>query len=332
MERKFIILKYRDNIIGKMFEYCDFKNKDVTIMSTVRNTNNIFLKVIRRIHLSKKVNKIIDLPFKHIWGSTFGNIINDTNVEYYVIFTNVSIFPINPSYLSEIQKKYNVHYIFYFYDPVSPTIHSVLIRKYWINLKFDYIFTFDPSDAAKYNYIHYYIPYSMISDNECNDVNNDLYLAASNHGLRLYTFYKLYSYFKDQGIKMLFRIVGVSKKEQKYKNDIIYNEKIEYSEAVNELKKSNCILEVVSAGQSGATLRYYEAVCYNKKLLTTNKNVVNLPFYDPRYMKVFEKPEDIDIEWIKRREEIDYHYDGRFSPTHLIDKIIELEEEKKKEG
>ena len=27
---------------------------------------------------------------------------------------------------------------------------------------------------------------------------------------------------------------------------------------------------------------------------------------------------------------MDYYYDGRFSPTHLIDKIIELEEEKDK--
>ncbi len=47
-------------------------------------------------------------------------------------------------------------------------------------------------------------------------------------------------------------------------------------------------------------------------------------------MKVFEKPEDIDWEWVKERITVDYHYDGRFSPRHLIDKIIELEEEREK--
>lgn len=92
--------------------------------------------------------------------------------------------------------------------------------------------------------------------------------------------------------------------------------------------KSNCILEVLATGQSGATLRYYEAVCYNKKLLTNNKNIVNLPFYNPEWMHVFENTEDIDWGWVKERVPVDYHYDGRFSPIHLIDRIIELEEQK----
>ena len=112
---------------------------------------------------------------------------------------------------------------------------------------------------------------------------------------------------------------------------IIYNKRIPYSEVVEKNKASNCILEIISSGQSGASLRYYEAVCYNKKLLTNNKNVVNLPFYNPDYIHVFEKPEDIDWDWVKERIQVDYHYDGRFSPTHLIDKIIELEEEKEKQ-
>lgn len=32
-----------------------------------RYISNIFLRLIRRIHLSIKLNKIIDLPYKHIW-------------------------------------------------------------------------------------------------------------------------------------------------------------------------------------------------------------------------------------------------------------------------
>lgn len=69
-----------------------------------------------------------------------------------------------------------------------------------------------------------------------------------------------------------------------------------------------------------------------QELLTTNKNIVDMLFYDLRYMKVFEKPEDIDWAWVKERIPVDYHYDGRFSPKHLIDKIIELEEEKERKG
>lgn len=40
-------------------------------------------------------------------------------------------------------------------------------------------------------------------------------------------------------------------------------------------------------------------------------------------MKIYEKPEDIDIEWIKKEENIDFGYSGEFSPTHMVDYLIE---------
>lgn len=329
MKRKLIMIKDRANIVGRMIDNCYF-NYNVIAINPVRNVNNSFLKALRKVHLSNKINKIIDLPFKYVWGVSFDNLVDDTNTEYYLIFANTAMFYINPSYLLKLKKKYNIHYILCFYDPVASD-YSEYARKHLSILKFDYIFTFDPDDAVKYNYIYYHCLYSMLSENVCNEVDIDIYLIAAKKD-RLVKLHKLYSYLMEHNAKTKFRIVNVPRKEQKYANEIIYNEGIEYPEVVEEVKKSNCILEVVSEGQSGATFRYYEAVCYNKKLLTTNKNVVNLPFYDPRYMRVFEKPEDIDVEWVKKREPIDYRYDGRFSPTHLIDKIIEFEEEKKKEG
>ena len=331
MERKFLIgtsdLRFLQ--LQEQFERCDYK-ENIAFINTTRNINSILLKALRKIHLSKKVNKIIDLPFKHIWGSTFDDIINDTNVEYYVVFMAPAIFPMDPSYLLELQKKYKVHYILYFADHVA-SYWSAYALKCLSVLKFDYIFTFDNDDAVKYNYIHYIFPYKMPLDNICKEVNYDLYFIGGNKN-RLNNLHRLYGFLKSRGVLMNFRIVDVSTKEQKYKSEIKYNERIKYPEVVEEVKKSNCILDIPTEGQSGVSIRYYEAVCYNKKLLTKNKNIVNMPFYDPRYMKVFENPEDIDIEWVKRREEIDYHYDGCFSPTHFIDKIIELEEEKKKEG
>ena len=103
-----------------------------------------------------------------------------------------------------------------------------------------------------------------------------------------------------------------------------------YPEVVAEAKKSNCLLEVVREGQTGPSFRYYEAVCYNKKLLTNNKNAVNFPFYNPEYMHVFEKPEDIDWEWVKERIPVDYGYDGRFSPSRIFDEVVGMEESKAK--
>ncbi len=81
---------------------------------------------------------------------------------------------------------------------------------------------------------------------------------------------------------------------------------------------SNCILEVLQDGQTGSTLRYLEAVCYNKKLLTTNPRIKNYPFYDERYMKVFSSESDIDYDWVKKRETINYGYKDEFSPKYFF--------------
>ena len=70
------------------------------------------------------------------------------------------------------------------------------------------------------------------------------------------------------------------------------------------------------------TLRYYEAITYNKKLITNNEMVKKLPFYNPYYMFVFCDPEDIDLAWVKRSVKVDYHYNNEFSPKELVKDII----------
>ena len=41
-------------------------------------------------------------------------------------------------------------------------------------------------------------------------------------------------------------------------------------------------MEIVREGQSGATVRTMEALFFRKKLITTNRSVVQEPFYDSR--------------------------------------------------
>lgn len=66
---------------------------------------------------------------------------------------------------------------------------------------------------------------------------------------------------------------------------------------------------------------FFEAVVYNKKLLINNENIIEFPFYNSRFMRVFKKVEDIDWKWVKSKEKVDYHYDGSFSPLKFIEEI-----------
>lgn len=55
---------------------------------------------------------------------------------------------------------------------------------------------------------------------------------------------------------------------------------ISYTEVLNYVKHSKCILELNASGQSGLTLRAVEALFYGKKLITNNKNIISYSLYD----------------------------------------------------
>lgn len=286
------------------------------------------IRYIRKFHLSKKVNRIIELPGKQIWKCCLDSIEWDDNTIYYIIFMSPLFLKIPVSKLEKFKKQHNVRYVCFHLDCLKLEDTFAEIQKYQNHVGLDYTFSFDPQDSQKYDLIFNNSIYSMLADFPKEDIEYDLFLAAYSKE-RLASFHAIYDQLRSHKVKAQYRIVGVSKRNQIFEG-ILYNKALPYPDVLRELNKSNCILEVLYDGQSGATLRYYEAVCYNKKLLTNNKNVVNLPFYDPDYMKVFENPEDIDWNWVKERVPVDYHYDGRFSPVHLIDKIIELEDAKNK--
>ena len=289
-----------------------------------RVVTNPIIKKIRALHLSTRINRILPLPFKGIWGNSLKEVNWEKGITYYVIFTQGAAWPIPPDFLKELCNEFDIHYIMLLYD-FWDSKYARTARYYVDKIHFDYLFSFDPDDCQKYGflYMHQFYTVHPMPDS-C--TKYDLYYAGVSKG-RLETLHNIYNLMVQNEITTIYRITEVKAKEELY-DGILYNERIKYNKLVEEDQFCNCILEVMADGQSGATLRYYEAVCYNKKLLTNNKNVVNLPFYDPAYIRVFEKPEDIDWNWVKERIPVDYHYDGRFSPTHLIDKIIQLEEGK----
>lgn len=329
MKRQFIMVVMKENPLTR-YNFADLFHDDRIIIldGWVHEARNKLLRFLKKIHFSRKINKIIDLPLKHLWGYTLDDIERRDDTQYYVIAVNFC--QVDIKYLQKKREELPIKYVLFSQDAWDDRRYSSINRYYDEKLHFDMIFTIDNADANKYGFIYSDHHYSMLLDSEPVKIKYDLYYIGVNKG-RYQKLLDIFSVLKSGGISMYYRIADVPRAERKYQEDIIYasyKDRISYPEVVNGVKAANCILEVLIDIQSGATLRYYEAVCYNKKLLTNNKNVVNLPFYNPEYIHVFEKPEDIDWNWVKERIPVDYHYDGRFSPTHLIDRIIELEEQK----
>lgn len=328
MEEKHFIFVYDQMLIEEIYK--DFYyDQRVTVTKNLREIKFPLLLLLRKLHLNSKINRIINLPFKSIWSYNLKDVNWRLGVAYYVIFVDNAIFPMDSNYLLKLRKKYNLHYILFFVDDFNSS-WGKKAHDYVKCMPFDYIFSFDLLDAEKYNFIYMPIPYSILSTCLNESIQYDLFYIGTvfNDIIRLNTVLNIYELSEHKQVNVRLMLINVDTSLKKYSEKIEYCEPISYASTIEYSKKTNCILEILKETQSGASLRYYEAVCYNKKLLTNNKNVVNLPFYNADYIHVFEKPEDIDWNWVKERIPIDYHYDGRFSPAHLIDKIIELEDTK----
>lgn len=309
----------------KNVDYC----YPVQIIQNERFTKTKIMTLIKKIHLSYKVNRVINLPFKSIWSRAFKNF-EWSDGEYIALFGANTIFPLSYRYLNKIKMKHNIHYVLFLSDAVeSSTSYAYDLKKYIKKVKFDKILSFDFKDVEnnKNNGFElYFPPYKIMTiDFETKSCLYDIVWFGT-PSERYDLLMKVHEYLIQNGVKVMFEM-RMSKSPYKADEDIktikYFKEKRPYSDIVKLDLSSNCILEIPLSAQTGSTYRYYEAICYNKKLLTTNKYVVNMPFYNPRYIKVFEKPEDIDINWLITRENVDYGYDGRFSPERFLNGIVE---------
>ena len=70
---------------------------------------------------------------------------------------------------------------------------------------------------------------------------------------------------------------------------------INYSQNLENVRNSKCVLDIVQRGQSGLTLRPIEALLNSKKLITDNVAVERYDFYDPRNIFILGKDDESRI-------------------------------------
>ena len=219
--------------------------------------------------------------------------------------------------LNYLKKKYGAVFVLYYIDPIERGVctYANYLRE---NNVFDMVYTFDKANSEKYNLKFWQTPYSSMKFKIENQY--DLYFCGVDTDREQI----IDRILQKKDINCRMDVVQVSGNQHYCDNRVeIYtvSDIRPYREVLERTLKANCILEIVRPGQVGFTLRTFEAVVYNKKLLTNNKNVKKFKFYNPEYMKVFEKIEDIDWKWLHEIINVNYHYDGSFSPLRFIKEI-----------
>lgn len=299
----------------------DIKNQ-ATIYLDNNDLKYSLLKKIKKFHFSNKINKHIWLPFKFIWDRNLVIKYHDLEESD----TNILIFQSNikfsPQYIKKLKKDKNAIIVLYLPD----TIHRLGIadsceefNRYAEYYQIDYVYSFDSGDCNKYGFEFFdiYSKLDMISQNEEQGI---FYIGNCRSKERLDILHGVYQRLKGL-VKCNFNLVGVDARKQIYMNGMIYNKPMKYAEVICNMQKNTILLELVNKGQNGNTFRFKEAVCYNKRLLTNNPEVMKSIYYNKEYIQYFDNVENIDIEWLKCVGDIDYKYKGEYSPLHLLELI-----------
>ena len=185
--------------------------------------------------------------------------------------------------------------------------------------QFDAVFTYDSRDAETYHYRFLDSPVWMASDKKDDASEYDVYFCGRDKG-RTELLTSIAKRLQAEGLTYEF-VVPEEVKDEEAKKHLTVKPWRPYPETVEEMRNGKCVLEILAKNNYGPSLRYREAVMYNRKLLTNNPGVVSLPYYDPRWMKVFSDASDIDIEWLRRCEPVDYGYKGDFSAKRFLEKV-----------
>ena len=292
--------------------------KQIDFLLSHKRYNNKILNQFEKICLSYKLNKKFYVPFQTLFYNLDSYKFKD-EYNYHIIVPTTSISKFSSKYLTNFKSK---HPNVFLYALVTDSMHANsphmdLVRDKLFSNVWEKVLTYDKYDAAEFGFTWFgYTYYSSFNNVNPDIEESDLYYVGYDKGNRDKTVSNIYQQAIQHNISARFDVVSNKKNNE---NGLVYlSAKISYLDVIARAKSSNCILEILQENQETQSLRYFEAIAYNKKLLSNNKNIFELPFYNEKYMKYINSINDIDWNWVKTKEEINYGYSGEFSPINLI--------------
>ncbi|MBD5446779.1 MAG: hypothetical protein HDR32_03335 [Treponema sp.] len=284
-------------------------------------------KILIRLH--------IFFPVKSKIKKYYNSVIVSGKSYDYVIFVNPET--VDVSLLNKVKKKFNsAKFILYMWDslenkPFAKDIIPLFDRKLSFNksdceqngLVFRPLFFIDTYDSKNIEISHE-IKYDV---SFMGTIHSDRYFVlkkiktwVENAGLKSYFF----MYFPSKILYFKYRISNLRKHIDK--NDFSYSPK-KSSEIKDILLSSNVVVDIQHPKQIGLTMRTVEMLGLGKKLITTNADIRNYDFYNPRNILVIDRDNPvIDEDFIRTPyEEIDEDIRKRYSLEGFVGEIIDIE-------
>lgn len=204
-------------------------------------------------------------------------------------------FMVNPGFFptefSIEAKKFTKKLIAYNYD----SLMRVPLPENYDTL-FDKIYCFDDEDVKKYGFEHR-TNFNYISNSPIEKQKEYRYLIFTIQSVdqkRMLLLDKIANILDKQGHSTYKFLIKDNPSNEVNKN-IEFIDQYKSLEEVEKLtKESKILLDLIREDQAGLSFRFYEAMAYQKKIITTNKNVLNYDFYNSNNILIIDQ-ENIQI-------------------------------------
>lgn len=318
-------MNYNFVIFGTVFDWYRYMYQDILGQENVKfygDINELFTPLERalyKVHFSKKVNRIVNLPCKEIWFKKALNKIKfqNSNPICFIWYSHF-LTEIKRGMVEAIRKELpNSKHVYYFTDAKRVETEDLD----WLRQKMDVMGVFDPVVAEKRNLEFWPNVYPKVEVQDSAE-KYDLCFIGKDKG-RKDKLEEIAEVCKEKGIRTAFYLMA-TKDEREADNIHYLDELIPYEKTLELVQKSKCLLELRMDNLNTCSVRVQEAVIFNKKLLTDNRNVAKMPCCtDTRHISYFDNLDEIDWNFIKETEPVDYHYAGQFSAKAFLETIQE---------
>lgn len=268
-------------------------NYDVDYIQDIPSNKNIY-KGISRIN-----RNFVKVFVKKYFKQEIHPLIITKQYDYCFVIVGMT-FSFFPEMFEEIKKyQKNTKFILYQWDGEENLKFITDFHKY-----FDDIYTFDRLDVEnneKYKFLplFYINKYEKVGGNIIDNYKYDVsyigtahpqkikYISEMSNKLKnIYSKQFIYNYMPSKLKYYYHKLMAKEYKNVKIK-DLMF-EKLSSDETMQIFKNSKCILDVPQKGQNGLTIRTIECLGAKRKLITTNKDIVNYDFYRPENIYIYD--------------------------------------------
>ena len=259
------------------------------------NNTPLFRRIKNRFHNQEEIKK-------KYWNSYFNSNLHILEKKHDICLC-INGYSLAPLFFEKMKKRNpEMKFILYLWD-------SLNFFDFKRNFNyFDKIYSFDYEDGKSNPSIDF-LPFYWISPTNINGDNKyHMTSVGSNHCNRLYITEKIAKQLDEWGLSYKFKIVDSCNGKFSLKlllnlfrsyliNDyanvkeikahlgyidspLLTKNAISIEETINLIANSECVLDTDNEIQAGPTPRLLWAMALGKKIVTTNRHVINMPFYN----------------------------------------------------